>query len=197
MREIQIREEPVEVLSELSSISICYTVQTILEIVRVDRGLAGYRITEKAVAPYQKDYDVDAGEGPARWSDRFDVANWGVIGAWSEHKRVGSAVIAFRSSELHMLENREDMAVLWDMRVTPNLRKTGIGSALFAAVERWARKRGCNMLKVETQNVNPDACRFYAKRGCVLGGINLFAYPSLPDEAQMLWYKELSPGEEM
>ena len=48
-------------------------------------------------------------------------------------------------------------------------------------------------MKVETQNVNVPACRFYARQGCVLGAINRFAYPDLPDEVQLLWYKTLSP----
>jgi hypothetical protein len=45
--------------------------------------------------------------------------------------------------------------------------------------------------KSETQNNNVSACRFYAKQGCVLGGINRYAYPDHPDEAQLLWYKEI------
>jgi len=44
---------------------------------------------------------------------------------------------------------------------------------------------------VETQNVNVPACRFYARMGCVLGGIHRFAYPELPGEARLLWYKAL------
>ena len=39
--------------------------------------------------------------------------------------------------------------------------------------------------------MNVAACRFYASLGCELGAINRFAYPSLPDEVQLLWYREL------
>jgi hypothetical protein len=53
--------------------------------------------------------------------------------------------------------------------------------------------KGCFRLKVETQNINVPACRFYVKQGCVLGAIHRFAYPEFPDEAQLLWYKDL-PG---
>jgi hypothetical protein len=51
--------------------------------------------------------------------------------------------------------------------------------------------RECRQLKVETQNINVPACRFYARQGCVLGVIDRFAYPTLPDEVQLLWYKDL------
>ena len=47
------------------------------------------------------------------------------------------------------------------------------------------------MLKVETQHVNVAACRFYGRRGCTLGAVHRDAYPSLPDEIQLLWYKPL------
>lgn len=37
------------------------------------------------------------------------------------------------------------------------------------------------------------ACRFYARQGCTLGALHRYAYPTLPDEAQLLWYKPLRP----
>jgi GNAT superfamily N-acetyltransferase len=66
-----------------------------------------------------------------------------------------------------------------------------VGRALFVAAEAWAVARGCKQLMVETQNVNVDACRFYAAVGCELGAIHRFAYPELPDEIQLLWFKTL------
>jgi hypothetical protein len=30
--------------------------------------------------------------------------------------------------------------------------------------------------------------------GCVLGAIHRHAYPDLPDETQLLWYRALEPG---
>lgn len=59
-------------------------------------------------------------------------------------------------------------------------------------MEAWAAARGCRQLKIETQNVNVPACRFYARQGCVLGAINRFAYREFPDEVQLLWYKAIS-----
>ena len=52
-----------------------------------------------------------------------------------------------------MLGGRDDLAVLWDIRVSPPERGTGVGSALFRAAEDWAGTRGCTWLKIETQNI--------------------------------------------
>jgi hypothetical protein len=46
-------------------------------------------------------------------------------------------------------------------------------------------------MKIETQNINVPACRFYAKHGFILGAVNRFAYPELPDEVELIWCKEL------
>jgi hypothetical protein len=58
-------------------------------------------------------------------------------------------------------------------------------------VVTWARARGCLHLKVETQNINMAACRFYEQEGCVLRTVQRGAYPELPEEVQLLWFKDL------
>jgi GNAT superfamily N-acetyltransferase len=73
--------------------------------------------------------------------------------------------------------------------------RRGIGSVLFRAAGDWAGARGCRWLKIETQNINLPACRFYQKMGCTLGAIDRFAYPGQPDEVQLLWWKALAPRE--
>jgi ribosomal protein S18 acetylase RimI-like enzyme len=98
-------------------------------------------------------------------------------------------VVAWSTPGVHLLDGRDDVAVLWDIRVSPAHRGTGVGSALFRAAESWAAARGCDWLKIETQNINVRACRFYRRMGCTLGAIDRFAYPELPDEVQLLWWK--------
>lgn len=184
-------------LSEHGRISIAFVVDRILEVTLADGGLGGMSLTMTPVAdPYVKDYDAIAGQGPARWAERFDVSNWGFIGACRDGTRVGGAVIAFRTADLHMLDGRDDVGVLWDIRVAPEQRGAGVGSALFRAAVNWARARGCGWLKIETQNVNATACRFYQKMGCTLGAIDRFAYPELPHEVQLLWWKALQARNE-
>jgi hypothetical protein len=58
-----------------------------------------------------------------------------------------------------MLNGRNDLAVLWDVRVHPEYRGRGVGHRLFTAAAEWARTRDCRVLKIETQNINAPACR--------------------------------------
>lgn len=192
---IEVSEEPTTALVEYARVPIAFEVGQILDLMVQGNGLGGFILSERSLdAPYVKDYDAIKGESPAQWAERFDVSNWGVFVARLEGRRVGGAVVAFNTEGLIMLEGRGDLAVLWDIRVSPTARGQGVGSALFRAVEAWSSARGCRQLKVETQNVNVPACRFYARQGCVLGAIHRFAYPELPDEIQLLWYKVLSGG---
>jgi GNAT superfamily N-acetyltransferase len=189
----QIVEEPVSCLAEHGRLPIAFRVDRRLEVTPVEAGLGGIAFREEAVdRPYIKDYDAIEGERPARWAGRWDLANWGLISAFLRGDRVGGAVLASDTVGLDMLEGRKDLAVLWDIRVHPAHRRHGLGRALFLASEAWARARGCRRLKVETQNINVPACRFYADQGCVLGSINRFAYPDFPDEVQLVWYKDLA-----
>ncbi len=191
---LEITETHLSAIEDYARVPIRFTVNSVLDLTLESGGLDGVRFTERRLAqPYIKDYDADPGSRPAEWSRRFDTSGWGVIVAQSGKDLVGGVTIAFGTSNLDLLERREDLAVLWDARVAPAQRRTGAGAALFAAAERWARERGCKQLKVETQNINVPACRFYRAQGCTLGGFNRFAYPSFPDEIQILWYKQLVP----
>jgi GNAT superfamily N-acetyltransferase len=193
---IDLQEEALtlDALDEHAVIPVAFVVDRVLEVTLVDGGLGGMSLTETAVADrYVKDYDAIEGSGPARWPERFDISGWGLICARRNGTRVGGAVIAVNTPGVRMLGGRDDVAVLWDIRVSPAERGAGIGSALFQAAALWAAARSCGWLKIETQNVNTAACRFYQKMGCTLGAIDRFAYPGLPGEVQLLWWKTLAP----
>ena len=66
------------------------------------------------------------------------------------------------------------------------------GPGGFALSERRRRSTPRLQLKIETQNTNVRACRFYERQGCQLRAIHRAAYPELPEEIQLLWYKDLS-----
>ena len=190
---VEVGEEPLTALDEYAAIPSAFVVDRVLEVSVRDGGLGGMCLTESAVfGPCVKDYD--AGEGsPAGWPARLDISNWGLVCARRDGARVGGAVVAFKTAALRMLAARDDVAVLWDIRVSPAERRAGIGAALFRAAEDWARARGCRWLTTETQNINAAACHFYRKMGATLGAIDRFAYPGLPGEVQLLWWKTLAP----
>ena len=144
---------------------------------------------------YTKNYDAYADGGPLNWPKRFDISQWGI---WIAHDRgdvVGGAAVAWNTATVEMLEGRRDLAVLWDIRVRPTAKRRGVGSALFQEAARWAGTKDCRTLKIETQNVNVDACRFYAKMGCVLERIDRLAYrhcAEIADEIMLVWHHDLS-----
>ena len=187
---IDVAAEPMTALAEYALLSIAFPVDQVLDVTA--RAEGGFALSARRLeVPYLKDYDAIDGEGPLHWSRRFDVSNWTLFTARVAGSRVGGATVAFDSPGLTMLEGRRDLSVLWDIRVAPNARGKGIGSALLEQVEAWARAHSCRELKVETQNINVPACAFYARRGCELRSVNHAAYPELPEEIQLLWYKDL------
>jgi len=141
-------EEPISALAECAQISAAFLVERIVTFDEIGDELAVFeRIVDE---PYYKDYDRL--ESPVTWADRFDISNWGLLGAFVAGHRVGGAVIAFDSASVDMLEGRKDLAVLWDLRVQPEYRRRGVGAALFRAVEHWTTSKGCTEIRVETQN---------------------------------------------
>lgn len=186
---LQITSIPPSGLSEYARIPIRFEVASILQPEPVNGGLGGILLRELPVEPYVKDYDLD--ETPADWPQQFNVDNWGFFLAYSGVELVGAAAVAFDTSGIHMLEGRPDLAVLWDIRVRPEWRGRGVGKALFERAGQWSRERGCTQMKVETQNVNVRACRFYQKMGCELGLIHRYGYAAIPhvrEEVMLCWY---------
>lgn len=180
-------------LTEYAQVPIAFEVDRVLELVAQERGLGGFILVERPLTtPYLKDYDAVEGERPIYWPVRFDVSNWGMVVGRRNGRFIGGAIIACKTPGVNMLEGRDDLAVLWDIRVQPAWRGQGVGTALFQAAEKWATAQGCRQLKIETQNINVAACRFYARQGCGLGAVNHFAYSQFPDEVQLFWYKKLS-----
>lgn len=119
---------------------------------------------------------------------RTPVPHRGLLGAYEDDARVGGAVIAYRTPEVHMLEGRPDRAVLWDLR---SLLMLGGGALARPCVAESKSGPWRAVAKIETRNVNVAACRFYAHMGFMLGAINRHASPQLRDEAQLLWYRAL------
>ena len=193
--DIEIRQIGHEDLGQYASISVSMTIESVLRVEVIDRGLGGFRLVEEPVEPYEKDFDaITSGDDPTAWPSRFDISNWAIFLAEHEGEPVGGATVAFDTPGVNMLEGRSDLAVLWDLRVHPVFRRRGIGTMLFERTADWARGKRCKQLKIESQNVNVPACRFYAKQGCVLGAIDRHGYSgcaAVAHEAMLLWYLDL------
>jgi GNAT superfamily N-acetyltransferase len=189
---MKIIEIPPSRLNEYLRVPIAFEVRTILAPDLSQSGLAGIHFHERPVTPYLKDYDLLG--SPLTWPEEFDLQNWGLFLAVEGQTPVGGAAVAWNTNGVNMLEGRWDMSVLWDLRVSPERRGQGIGKALFEHAAAWSKARGCTQMKIETQNVNLNACRFYEAQGAILGDIRRFAYQSDPrvgDEIQLNWYLAL------
>jgi len=184
-RYVEIREGPLEDLSHYLEVPNRFESRTVLD---VHQGVEGLSLSEREIPEvFRKDYD--AIEDPGRWPREFDVSRWVMLSAFRTARRVGGAIAAFRSPGVELLEGRDNLVVLWDIRVAPAASRKGVGSALVSRVEDWARIRNCSELKVETQNTNVVACRFYQSQGFRLSEVNRDAYPGRPEDVQLIWRK--------
>ncbi len=139
-----------------------------------------------------KDYDAYIDDRPDRYPDRFDVSTWGVFAAVTNERRVGGLVLAHSTASFDQLEGRSDLAFVMDLRVHPDEHRRGFGSALWSFAEDWASTRGVTEIRVESQDINVRACRFYLSMGCVVHSTNAAAYPPELEETQIIWSKLLA-----
>ncbi|MCL2445251.1 MAG: GNAT family N-acetyltransferase [Oscillospiraceae bacterium] len=167
---------------------------SVYQLERPNRGLGGILLVETPVEqPYLKDFCIGEDANVARWK-RWDLTNWVYFIAFDGDKPVGAATIASRTEGVNMLEGRDDLAVLWDLRVHDDYKQQGIGQVLWDMAKEWSRAQGLAQLKVECQNNNVPAVKFYHKQGGTLGKIDEYAYYNEPQwrhETQLIWYLNL------
>lgn len=173
-------------------IPMTFTVKSILDIERVNNGLGGYRLVEKAVNEYVKDlgqYEVMTGI-----DKRFDIRNWAFYMAFLDDMPIGAMTVLYQCPEIIMLNGRDDISLLWDIRVDPEYQKRGVGSTLLNIAQKWSKEKGVRQLKIECQNNNVAACKFYHQQGAYLGAIDEYAYcghDEVEHEAQLIWYIDI------
>lgn len=177
-------------LSVYDSIPMRLTVESEYRIEKIDRGLGGISLTEMPVVPYVKEFD----EGVLRWREVFNMQHWTFFMAFDAEQPIAGLVMAARTPNVHMLDGRDDLAVLWDIRVREEYKHQGIGQRLFDLGREWARAEGFRQMKIECQNNNVPAVHFYHKQGAVLGAVNEYAYygdPACERETQLIWYLDI------
>ncbi len=188
-----IREIGPDLYRRYAEIDPSYEVTSVLKVVPRDRGLGGFQFIEEEVAqPYPKGADSPE-DSPASWPPRQEPGEFTAFLAMDGDLALGGAAVIINPTGAFLFERRDSLAGLWDIRVRPDCRRTGIGSQLLLHAAAWAKQRECTQLRVECQNVNVAACRFYAKH-CILGGIERYGYAACPDvahEVMLLWYLDL------
>lgn len=180
-------------LDRYASIPIAFEVTSIYQVEPIAAGLGGLQLTE---VPVHKHYikDYDALESPFKWKEQFDLSQWGLFIGCDDETPVAGAAVALNAADVNLLEGRKDLAVLWDIRVHPDWRGKGLGRIILRHAADWASRHGCLSMKIETQNVNVPACKFYQAMGCDLGMIHRQGYvavPAVAHEVMLCWYLKL------
>jgi GNAT superfamily N-acetyltransferase len=175
-----------DLIPMLVHVSSCYKIE------KINRGLGGFTLVETPIEPYTKDMSVY--EIVSEYEQQFDISNWAVFMAFDGKKAVGGATIVSRTKEVNMLSGRNDLAILWDIRVDDAYKRQGVGQTLFDMAVEWSRNQGLVQMKIECQNINIPACEFYHKQGAVLSAIDEYAYYNEPEcrhEVQLIWVLDL------
>lgn len=174
-------------LPRYAAVTAAFEVSAVLDVAHARRQ---FTLTERQLAtPWVKDYDAIHANAPRNWTDRFRLEEWGLFAAQFGGNWIGGVAVA-PDATLAPHFGLGD-AVLWDLRVAPSHRGRGIGRALFAAAEQWARSRARSAIVAETQNVNVAACRLYERCGCTLEHVHWRAYADFPDEVRLVWRKAI------
>ena len=182
--DIRIERESPGSLDEYEKISIAYQVKS-----RIDLGAlsSGQGIRSIPCSPYLKDYDLLPWQRPSKLVARYEMSAWGIFACFLEGQRVGGVIAAPADSLYRLIEDQPLSATIVDLRVAPNVRRKGVGSALIAAAISYATQVGCKEILVETQDTNLDACQFYASKGFEVKLIDRTAYDAELNESQIIW----------
>jgi len=190
---IQYSQVDATYFSQYDKIPMLVHGSSILTLEKIDGGLGGILLKEVQVEPFIKDLAVY--ERATGLAERFDISHWAFFMAFDGDLPVGGVMVAAETPGVHMLAGRSDMSVLWDIRVDERYQGQGVGTRLFNLAVEWSEAKGYKQMKIECQNNNPHACRFYRKQGVVLGMIDEYAYylePEVRHEVQLIWYLDLA-----
>ena len=189
---ITYREIDESYFEEYDRIPMLVHVKSILKLEKIENGLGGILLKETPVKEYLKDLGVY--EEATKYAEEFDITNWAFFMAFDNELPIGAVTVASKTKNVNMLDGRDDMSVLWDIRVDDRYKRQGVGTKLFTMAVEWSKLNGLKQMKIECQNNNVQACRFYHKHGAILGKIDEYAYYNdidIEDEVQLIWYLDL------
>lgn len=104
----------------------------------------------------------------------LDDADRQVFFGWLDGALAGQVLVELDENNLVRIR---------DIRVQLAMRRRGMGEALVALAEDWARGRERGGLTAETQDGNAGACQFLKRRGFELGGIDTLRYVAKSKQA--------------
>jgi GNAT superfamily N-acetyltransferase len=174
-------------IPNLPQIRPTYTSPTILGLEKSGDGLEiGWRLVERALPqPFDKGtlYDFDEvvqAEIRARLA-RPDETYQRVAVDEATKRLIGLLEVEIQAWN--------DTAILWNLMIDLAYRGQGLGRRLWHRALEFAQQAEVRAIMIETQNTNVPACKFYARMGCQLIGINELYYTNdgLNTEIALFW----------
>jgi ribosomal protein S18 acetylase RimI-like enzyme len=161
-----------EDIPALSQIRPTYRSPTILAVEKSGEGITpGWKLVERQLPqPFDKGtlYDFNE-EQQATIAGRLARPD-------ETYQRVADYqghLVGVLDCEIHVWNNS---LYIWNLMVDLDYRGHGLGRRLWHRARDFAKQIEVRAILLETQNTNVAACRFYARMGCQLVGLNEQAY---------------------
>jgi ribosomal protein S18 acetylase RimI-like enzyme len=167
-------------------------VKSIFTLAKIENGLGGILLKETPIKEYRKDLSLY--EEATTYAEKFDITNWAFFMAFDNELPIGAVTVASKTKNVNMLDGRDDMSVLWDIRVDDRYKRQRVGTKLFTMAVECSKSNGFKQMKIECQNNNVQACKFYHNHGAILRKIDEYAYYNdidIENEVQLIWYLDL------
>lgn len=104
-------------------------VKSILKLEKIKNGFGGILLKEIPTEEYIK--DLGKYEKVAKYSEKFDITNWAFFMAFDNELPIGAVTVVSKKENVNLLDGRDDISVLWDIRVDDRYKKHGVGTKLF------------------------------------------------------------------
>lgn len=172
---IEIRELDQSSLQDVNKVDGSFQVDSRLVLSAIDGRI---QYTVEPVPLYTKTYDFE----PLDYPSFIDNPDKTIFFAYADGKLAGQIILWV---------NWNKFAYIEDITVDVHFRRQGIGKLLMSRAVEWAKGKNLPGLMLETQDINVPACRFYERRGFVLGGFDHFLYKAMlpgSDEIALYWY---------
>jgi len=187
MHPYHIRPLTAEDIPRLTDIRAGFVSETVLKIQKTGDGLSvGWQLNEIPLAePFDKQsgYDFDEDE-QANILNRLENENCLIEIATEPHH--GRIVGILDVTE----QAWNNVAFVWNIMLDKDVRGKGLGHTWIQHTKDWARQHGLRAIMLETQTNNVPACKFYARMGFQLVGLNDALYTNHDiknDEVALFW----------
>ena len=176
--------------SEYDKIPMLVHIRTEYRAEKIANGLGGILLKEVEV-PYRI---KNLGKFciASKLQEEFDISKWSFNIAYKDNNPVAGYILALQEPKLI---HQKDIAILWDLRVKDDERQQGIGAELVLELRKKALSFGINQIRIECQNNNVIACKFYEKMGAELISIRENAYwyeKECEEKIELMWNIDLN-----